>query len=156
FARDLMLDSCPVVVKVLAKPVKGDPWRERRFNEEIQSMARIDHPGVVRVLDHGVLEDRRSYLVLQYVPGESLRQLMKNGPFDLSRSVRLTIQIAEALHAAHRAGICHRDLKPENIQIREPGTASERAMILDFGIARIVNNDDPEQGHSTVIAGSPA
>jgi hypothetical protein len=119
-----------VAVKVLA----GEGLTRRQLEREVESLRRISHPGVVGVVDYSIDEDGRAYLVLEYVPGPTLRELLKKGAMERGRVARLARQLGEALGAAHAAGVIHRDLKPENIILRPEGDG-ERAVIVDFGIA---------------------
>jgi serine/threonine protein kinase len=138
-AQDRKLHYTPVVIKVLLKSWQQSSrkaWLERKFKEEIAALARIDHPGVVRALDVGELPDGRSYLVMQYVAGESLRSVMLPEGMELERMAKLIRQIGQALAAAHQQGVIHRDLKPENIMLQSVGD-EEYVKLIDFGIATV-------------------
>lgn len=127
-------------IKVLLAQYANDPEMDMRFFNEARAVSIVGHPGLVSVYEVGHLADGAAYLIMEYLEGESLRQRMKrlggSVGFD---ALRLTRQIAAALHAAHTKGIVHRDLKPENIMIvpdtEVPG--GERAKVLDFGIAKL-------------------
>jgi hypothetical protein len=119
-----------VAVKVLA----GEGLARRQLEREVESLRRISHPGVVGVVDYSIDEEGRAYLVLEYVPGPTLREVLRKGALERNRVARLARQLGEALGAAHAAGVIHRDLKPENIILRPEGEG-ERAVIVDFGIA---------------------
>ena len=119
--------------KVLRPRLRGDPTAVQRFLREAGYGSRVQHPGVVRTYDYGEAEGLY-YLALEWAEGKSLADYVhRAGPLAPARVGRLVRQLADALSAAHRAGIIHRDLKPENI-IYDPDT--ERAKLLDFGIAR--------------------
>src|SRR5262249_14964453 len=112
---------------------RGDAELERqRFLQEARAALALVHPNIVRVLDQG--ESRSGlYLVLELVPGESLRaELERAGPLPLARAVSIGRQLASALEAARLAGVVHRDVKPENILVRPDGVAK----LADFGFAR--------------------
>jgi serine/threonine protein kinase len=117
---------------------------ERFFNEARATSAVVD-PGIVQVFDFGVTEDNTAYIVMEYLEGEvllqRLRRLHRLAPLDALRIVR---QVAGSLAAAHAAGIVHRDLKPENLfVVRDSETpGGERVKILDFGIAKLADNND--------------
>lgn len=130
-ARDLRLDR-PVAVKVLHAHLAEDETFRVKFTREALASARLSDPNVVNVFDQGESEGI-CYLVLEYVPGQTLRGLLQQQP-RLSPGVTLEIldQLLEGLSAAHRAGIVHRDLKPENILLTPDG----RVKIADFGLAR--------------------
>ena len=119
--------------KVLRPRLRGDPTAVQRFLREAGYGSRVQHPGVVRTYDYGEAEGLY-YMALEWAEGKSLADYVhRAGPLAPAKVGRLVRQLADALSAAHRAGIIHRDLKPENI-IYDPD--SDRAKLLDFGIAR--------------------
>ncbi|MEO6391429.1 MAG: serine/threonine-protein kinase [Pyrinomonadaceae bacterium] len=148
-ARDRKLLDKKVVVKVLLEKTLQNEWATRKFQHEKEALARVDHPGIVSVLDDGTLANGEPYLVMQYVEGETLRSIMRTEGADLDRSARLIEQIGQALSAAHADGIVHRDLKPENIMIQPLPGSREQAKVIDFGIARV---RDSQLAPSTAIA----
>jgi serine/threonine protein kinase len=155
-ARDQKLHNAPVVIKVLLNVWREDSrktWMEKKFKEEIEALAMIDHPGVVRALDVGESPDGRSYLVMQYVAGKSLRSVLTPDGMELDRIARLARQMGRALAAAHRQGVIHRDLKPENIMLQSVGD-EEYVKIIDFGIATIHDMADADDGRTTEVIGT--
>lgn len=134
-AHDLLLDRI-VAVKTIRAGLDGDPEFAARFHAEARSMATIDHPGVVAVFDFGIAElsgRRTPYLVMQYLDGEPLHLLLsRGGRIPAGAAMDLVAQTAEALQAAHDAGVVHRDVKPGNLVIRPDGSV----VLTDFGIAR--------------------
>jgi serine/threonine protein kinase len=155
-ARDQKLHNAPVVIKVLLNVWREDSrktWMEKKFKEEIEALARIDHPGVVRALDVGESPDGRSYLVMQYVAGKSLRSVMTSEGMESDRIARLARQMGRALAAAHRQGVIHRDLKPENIMLQSVGD-EEYVKIIDFGIATIHDMADADDSRTTEVIGT--
>ena len=119
--------------KVLRQRLRGDPVAVKRFLREAGYGARVSHPGVVHTYDYGEAEGLH-YLALEWAEGESLASfVMRSAPVPPLVAASIVRQLGDALGAAHQAGIIHRDLKPENI-IYNPAT--ERALLLDFGIAR--------------------
>lgn len=155
-ARDQKLHNAPVVIKVLLNVWREDSrktWMEKKFKEEIEALARIDHPGVVRALDVGESPDGRSYLVMQYVAGKSLRSVMTPEGMESDRIARLARQMGRALAAAHRQGVIHRDLKPENIMLQSVGD-EEYVKIIDFGIATIHDMADADDSRTTEVIGT--
>lgn len=145
-ALDQQLLSKPVVVKILLEDSAKDEWIKKKFRHEIEALARIDHPGIVAVLDAGETPDGKPYFVMQFVKGVSLRSVMRPNGMELGRVANIIKQIGQALTAAHDAGIYHRDLKPENIMLQELGESEQLAKIIDFGIARV---EDSKLGIST-------
>jgi serine/threonine protein kinase len=155
-ARDQRLHSMPVVIKVLLgiwQQTRHKCWYEKKFRGEIAALARIDHPGVVRALDVGELPDGRSYLVMQYVSGESLRAMMTPEGMELECVAKLIRQMGQALAAAHRQGVIHRDLKPENIMVQSVGD-EEYVKLIDFGIATVYEMADAADDPTTEIVGT--
>jgi serine/threonine-protein kinase len=118
-----------VAMKLIAPQFADDPEFLVRFLREAQSIARINHPNVVAVLDYGEA-DEKPFIVMEYVPGEPLTTITGQ-PVDPDRVVAIMVQAASAAGAAHAQGIVHRDIKPGNILVTEEGNAK----LVDFGIA---------------------
>lgn len=150
-ARDRQLLSKRVVVKVLLEEMDEDAWMRQKFLQEMEALARIDHPGVVGVLDTGLTPDGKQFLVMQYVEGQTLRGSIQAGGLPLDKAASLIRQIGQALGAAHDVGVWHRDLKPENIMLQRSGS-EDYAKLIDFGIAGIQNSQFT--GEKTKVAGS--
>jgi ABC-type transport system substrate-binding protein len=128
-----------VALKLLEPTLAGDERFRRRFLRESQLAATLDHPNVVRTIASGE-EDGRLYLALAYVDGSDLRELLRReGPLEPARAVGLVSQAADALDAAHAAGLVHRDVKPGNILVAEEA-GHEHAYVCDFGLARHVSS----------------
>ncbi len=128
-------------IKVLHRQLSHDAEMARRFFNEARSVNLIRHPGIVDVSAFEQLPDGTIYIVMEYLEGESLRERLEREPvLDPAAVVRLGAQIATALAAAHDKGIVHRDLKPDNVMLLADGFAlgGERTKLLDFGIAKIV------------------
>jgi serine/threonine protein kinase len=139
-ARDHHLHSRPVVIKVLLEGTEGDAdrqWFERKFLQEIEALARIDHPSVIGILDTGEMPNGQPFFVMQFVVGDSLRAAMQPGPMEFNRVAGLIRQMGNALHAAHEQGIIHRDLKPENIMLQQLSNGEDLVKLIDFGIATV-------------------
>lgn len=153
-AHDEQLHLRPVVIKVLLVPAQDTEWFQKKFRQEREALARIDHPGVVGVLDSGEIPDGRPFLVLQFVDGITLRSVMSAGPLPLARVATIVRQIAHALTAAHLRGVSHRDLKPENVMLQDLGEGEELVKIIDFGIASLKESQTSAQAEQTRVAGS--
>jgi serine/threonine protein kinase len=139
-----------VAIKVLSPEMAATSPARRRFLREARSSARVRHENVVQV--YAVEEEPLPYLVMEFVPGETLQQrLDRSGPLEATEVVELGRQIAEGLAAAHAQGLIHRDIKPGNILI-EAGSR-RHARITDFGLARAA--DDASLSQSGVVAGTP-
>lgn len=152
-AADTKIMSRPVVIKVL----KGEVWLGEgatrdwvvtKFKQEIEALAKIDDPGVVRILDADALPDGRPYIVMEFVEGSNLREFVQQerqehfteqglGLEDVAEIVR---QVGRTLTAAHGAEIFHRDLKPENIMLRRNAGGDLQVKVIDFGIAKVRNS----------------
>jgi eukaryotic-like serine/threonine-protein kinase len=129
-AEDLVLDR-RVAVKLLGGAFAGDGRAAERLRREARAAARLGHPGIARVLDLGE-QDGRPYLVMELLRGESLAaRLARAGPLAPAAAASVVATVADALEAAHRAGIVHRDVKPGNVFL----TADGAVKVLDFGIA---------------------
>ncbi len=129
--RDHLLDRV-VAVKILPAQFASDALLVQRFEREARAAARLNHPNIVGVFDTG-REGTVHYIVMQCVAGESLAQrLAERGALPVPEAVEIAAQIADALAAAHAAGIVHRDVKPANVMVEPTGTCK----VLDFGIAR--------------------
>lgn len=130
----------PVALKVLAASAEGSPVLLERFARERQLLARLDHPGIARLLDGGVLGDGKPFLAMEYVEGERIDTWCIRHALDLRGRVELFLRVCAAVEYAHRNLIIHRDIKPANILVTEQGEPK----LLDFGIARIVDEQaDP-------------
>jgi serine/threonine protein kinase len=121
-----------VAVKRLSASVAGDGVLQERFFREARLAAALSHPNLVAVYDVGD-EDGLPYIVMEYVEGETLAELMaRTGPLEPDRAVDLLVQVCAGLEHAHAAGLVHRDIKPQNLLVRSDGVVK----IADFGIAR--------------------
>jgi serine/threonine-protein kinase len=141
-----------VAIKVLLPRFVENPQITRRFLDEARAVNRIGHHGIVRIHDSGRQEDVGVYLVMELLEGRTLdEELRAQGPLDEERVVRLLRQTASALAASHQAGIIHRDLKPSNLfLVSDPEIAGgERVKILDFGIAKLLEDRDPKHREAT-------
>lgn len=146
-ARDTILKR-EVAIKVLPYSVSQDSERLRRFEQEAQAAASLNHPNILAIYRFGIFEGA-TYLVSELLEGSTLRQQMEHGPLPVRKAVEIGVQIANGLAAAHDKGIVHRDLKPENLFVTKEG----RVKILDFGLAKLTqpssatNVDDPTLTH---------
>ncbi|HET7518744.1 MAG TPA: protein kinase [Actinomycetes bacterium] len=130
-ATDRLLER-QVAVKVLSPSDAQDPVFVERFRREARAAARLNHPNIVAVFDSGADADQ-PYLVMEYVPGQSLAQLLaRQGRLAPRRAVELAIQVGAALAAAHAQGLVHRDIKPANVLVGPDG----QVQVTDFGIAK--------------------
>jgi serine/threonine protein kinase len=131
-----------VAIKVMHPQLLEDENFHARFEREARVVARLEHPNIIPIYDFSE-HDRQPYLVMKYVEGQTLKQLIRRGGIALSEILRMMNVVAGALDYAHRQGVLHRDMKPSNIIIDENGTP----FITDFGLARIA-----QAGESTMSA----
>ena len=139
-ALDQKMVSRPVVVKVVLEQGEGDEYSVKKFKQEIEALARVDHPSIVGIFDAGELPDGKPYLVMQYVEGCSLRAAIRPEGMEFARAANIIRQIGRALSAAHRKEIYHRDLKPENVMLRATSDGDEQVKVIDFGVAKVRNS----------------
>jgi len=154
-AHDTKLDR-PVAIKSLPAEVMSNPKARSRFSREARLLASVNHPNIATI--HEVLEEAEGvgYLVLEYVPGQTLSERIAKKPLKLEEVLSIALQIAEAVAAAHEHDVIHRDLKPGNIKITPEG----KVKVLDFGLAKAVGSEALDQ-QSTVtepgrVIGTPA
>jgi serine/threonine-protein kinase len=153
-ARDDRLHGMPVVIKFLLDVAGQNEWVIRKFSQEAEALTRINHPGVVRVIDRDQSDDGRPFFVMEFIKGRSLREVMEPEGMDLAQVARIVRQIGRALDAAHRQGVFHRDLKPENIMLEQLSGGEEQVKLIDFGIAKITNPQVGSETEVAVVAGS--
>jgi serine/threonine-protein kinase len=147
-----------VAVKLLKSSLATDPAFRTRFRQEAQSAARMAHPTIVRVFDAGEetlldpsgREVQAPFIVMEYVDGRLLRDLIKEGPLAPAEAVRIAEGILTALEYSHRAGVVHRDIKPGNVMI----THSGQVKVMDFGIARAISDSSATVAQTTAILGT--
>ncbi len=133
-----------VAIKVLPAEVASDPERLARFRREAHLLASLNHPNIAAI--HGLEEsDRRPFLVLELVAGETLQERLARGRIPLEDALPIARQIAEALEEDHEHGIVHRDLKPANVKLTPEG----KVKVLDFGLAKAYAGDG-DAGQSDV------
>ncbi len=145
-AVDLVLKRS-VAVKMLPGPLADqDPTSVARFEREARAAAALSHPAVVAVYDTGADETTR-FIVMELVAGRSLEAVLNDeGPLDPDRAAAIAARVADALAAAHAAGIVHRDIKPANVMVAEDGSVR----VLDFGIARVMDGTTLTQNASVL------
>jgi serine/threonine protein kinase len=148
-ARDPVLKR-DVAIKVLPSFVSRNPEELRRFEQEAQAAAALNHPNILAVYRFGVFEGA-PYLVSELLDGSTLRELFERGPLPLRKAIELGVQTAHGLAAAHEKGIVHRDLKPENLFVTKDG----RVKILDFGLAKLTHPEPAPDGETQTRGTNP-
>jgi serine/threonine protein kinase/tetratricopeptide (TPR) repeat protein len=144
-----------VAIKSMPAKLAADSTARTRFRREAELLASLNHPNIAVI--HEIIEEEESgYLVLEYVPGETLAERIARKPLELDEALSIGQQIAEAVSAAHKKGVVHRDLKPSNIKITPEG----RVKVLDFGLAKVsISKDKDSEATSTHpgrVIGTPA
>jgi serine/threonine-protein kinase len=140
-----------VAIKVLRKDYSSDADFRQRFHREAKAAANLAHPNIVTIHDFGLDAENRLFIVMEYVPGTDLKNLMhSHGRFTLDGAISLIIQACAGVGYAHRAGLVHCDIKPQNMLI----TPDNRLKVVDFGIARAQASIHPDE-KTEVVWGSP-
>jgi len=153
-ARDTKLDRS-VAIKSMPVELQADATARMRFRREAKLLASLNHPNIAVIHDIIEQDDDSGYLVLEYIPGQTLTERIAKSQLKLEETLSIALQIAEAISAAHEKGVVHRDLKPGNIKITPEG----RVKVLDFGLAKATVTEgssevtDTQPGH---IIGTPA
>lgn len=139
-----------VAIKTLPEEFAADADRLARFEREARFLATLDHPNIAGI--HGLEESAGTrFLVLELVEGDTVAERLEQGPLPVEDALKLGLQIAEALEAAHAKGVIHRDLKPANIK----ATQDSRVKVLDFGLAKAFSVDAPEAANDSRLSNSP-
>ena len=127
-----------VAIKMLKSHLVSDPHQAKRFQREIKTAGSLNHPNIVGILDFGVTEQGVPYLIMDYLEGKSLSEILDTEErISVSRCIRMFSQAADALAYAHREGVIHRDIKPSNILVVDTADEKDVIKIVDFGIAKI-------------------
>lgn len=147
-----------VAIKVLRPALAADEKIVARFSREARAASRISHPHALSVTDFGEAEDGVVFLVMEYLSGKTLKEVIREeGPLPLSRVAEIMKQVGGALDAAHEQGVVHRDLKSDNIMLLST-SGTDYAKVLDFGIAKIKENEgeyDPSITAPDLVIGTP-
>ena len=151
----LMLNK-PVAIKLIKPELVSSSEVVQRFLREARAAAHLSHPHIVTVHDLGQTPDGMLYIVMELVPGSSLKELIQaEGAWEAKRVVRLVKAIASALGVAHRNNVVHRDLKPQNIMVTRDSDGNEIPKLLDFGIAKTLEPTSPALTSTGMVLGTP-
>ena len=134
-----------VALKILPRHLAADPIFVERFDREARTLARLDHPNIVRIYGHGQ-SGGFCHLTMEYVDGANLRQAMRAGRFTPAQALTIVPVLCDAIHYAHSQGVLHRDIKPENILLDSQG----QVKIADFGIAKLLDDSDGTRADITL------
>jgi serine/threonine-protein kinase len=142
-----------MAMKLLLREFSGNRDLVRRFRREAQAISRLTHPHTVQVFDFGRSADGAMYMVMEYLQGETLADIIaRDGPLTPRRAARIVSQICQSLAEAHGLGIIHRDLKPENVMMVRSRDERDYVKVLDFGLAKL--RDRPERDAGATSHGS--
>jgi serine/threonine protein kinase len=149
-------DDREVAIKILHLELIKSVDALTRFQRELDAIERLHHPNVVAGLGHGTLDDGRPYLILEYVEGPSLREVIhERGGLPPAEMLSILEPLCDALSAAHGAGLVHRDVKASNVILAEDGGAI-RPVLLDFGLVKLTDEVGPGLTSSRSMLGTPA
>src|SRR5690242_19875148 len=135
-AQDMHLDR-PVAIKVLPHERVADAERKRRFVQEAKSASALNHPNILHIYDIDAAEGV-DFIAMEYVDGKTLDEVIRGKPLKRNEALKYATQIADALAAAHAAGIIHRDVKPSNVMVTDKGVVK----VLDFGLAKLTDANE--------------
>jgi serine/threonine-protein kinase len=153
-AEHLALDA-QVAVKLLNPEIATDAQTASRFRTEARAASRLRHPNTIQILDFGQSESGALFIVMELLRGRTLARIIEEGPPSVRRIVDLLGQALSALDEAHAAGVVHRDFKPENIFVEMLRTGREHVKVLDFGIAKLRGEADPNLTSRGAVCGTP-
>jgi eukaryotic-like serine/threonine-protein kinase len=144
-----------VAIKFLSPALSGNGDVVRRFHNEAKSYARVSHPNAVMIHDFGQTDDGQLYISMEFVDGVDLKKVIEtHGRLAVDQVIDIGLQLCEVLSKAHETGVFHRDLKPENIMVSQ-GMRRQHVKVLDFGIARLVGDEQTVATVAGSICGTP-
>jgi tRNA A-37 threonylcarbamoyl transferase component Bud32 len=146
--RDLRRAGTVCAIKIFRDEAIDEKWLTHRFQQEVSALEQIHHPSVVSIYGHGLTPAAAPYLVMEFIEGGTLRDLLKAGPLTPRRAASLLQQAAGALDQIHARGIYHRDLKPENLMLRRDSPSGSELVLIDFSIAIVKEPDQTIHGLS--------
>jgi eukaryotic-like serine/threonine-protein kinase len=150
-ARHVLIDRLSAI-KVLRPEMGGDRALRRNFLREAKAVNRINHPNIVEISDYGET-DETAYLVMEYVPGESLARHLGRAPLGWARAARVALQLGQALARAHEMGVVHRDVQPRNILLVPGRGGDDLVKLTDFGVAKLLDpSGDPRPATGRYVA----
>lgn len=139
-AKHLLMKKT-VAIKLLRSSLQGDDMSLKRFQREAETASRLKHPNIIEVYDFGILEHGEAYLVMDYLEGESLAEILKEkGPLPIADMLEVCLVVCSGLSHAHANQILHRDLKPSNLMICKEIDGARQIKLVDFGIAKLIGD----------------
>ncbi len=146
--RDLQRDGLPCAVKIFRRELVDKDWMAKRFRHEVSALEQILHANVVRIYGHGTTREGSLYLVMEFIDGQTLREILESRSIGQRETASYLRQIGSALGEIHAHGVCHRDLKPDNLMIRKEGPPGQEVVLIDFSIAIVKDPDETLHGLS--------
>lgn len=158
YLAEHMLLRRPCAIKLIRPERGGEPKHLLRFEREVRTTATLTHPNTVQVYDYGHASDGTFYYVMEFIPGLTLENIVKNhGPLPPGRTIHFLRQLCDALQEAHAIGLIHRDIKPGNVMACCRGGVPDVVKLLDFGLVLPVGGlDDGKLTQEGTLAGTPA
>jgi serine/threonine-protein kinase len=154
-AQHLFLDKV-VAIKLLNQQLASDVSAVQRFQVEAKAAFDLDHPNLLGVYDFGMSTDGQAYIVMDYLEGESLAEIIKReGTLDLARALPIFLDLCSGLAHAHDKGVLHRDIKPSNVMLVIGASGKQSAKIVDFGLAKVYDGSGLKLTQTGEIFGSP-
>ncbi len=147
--EDLQYGNRPCAVKVFRRELSDKGWLRRHFEREVSALEQLRHVNVAEIYSHGLTPEGSPYLAMEFIEGQTLREVLNAGPLSAPYAASLLRQVGAALEVIHACGICHRDVKPENLMIRAAGPVEASLVVIDFSIA-IVRRPDQAIGYADV------
>jgi hypothetical protein len=139
-----------VALKILPRSLAAEEEFRLRFDREARALAGLSHPNIVNLYDYGI-DGGLMFLIMEFVEGVSLRQSLRDKKLSPARSLKIALEVCEALEFAHREGIIHRDIKPENVLLDRSG----RIKLTDFGLAKRIDTDSAQLTQTHLAVGTP-
>ncbi|HYC61942.1 MAG TPA: protein kinase [Thermoanaerobaculia bacterium] len=141
-----------IAIKLLPPDLAADGEQLTRLRNEARNASALNHPNIVTIYEIGRDDSARAFMAMEYVDGQTLRELMRGGAMPVRKALQIAVQLADGLAAAHKRGLVHRDLKPENVMITSDGVVK----VLDFGLAKsvAVNDNDTNVSEPGTLVGT--
>jgi len=152
-ARQMSIDRV-IALKMLNQQMQGDQTWVQRFYNEAKACSRLQHPNTIRMFDFGQTQDGRLFMTMEFLDGQSLRDVLQRGPIAPQRVVKILIQCCASLAEAHSIGIIHRDIKPDNVFLLNMAGSPDFVKLLDFSVAKLLEGDRMKT-QAGVVFGTP-
>ncbi|MBV8760110.1 MAG: serine/threonine protein kinase [Deltaproteobacteria bacterium] len=152
-ARQMSIDRI-IALKMLNQQMQGDQTWVQRFYNEAKACSRLQHPNTIRMFDFGQTQEGRLFMTMEFLDGQSLRDVLQRGPIAPNRVIKILIQCCASLAEAHSIGIIHRDIKPDNVFLLNMAGSPDFVKLLDFSVAKLLEGDRMKT-QAGVVFGTP-